>query len=402
MGSTRTGELTIVNNSSSVQTVTAAIDAPFSFSQGQSSASSLTIQVPSRSRSTVTVLYTATDAGTASGNATFTSEALQGGSCVIPVQAFTPADGQSLYIEQQNLDLGDVLIGETRMGELTIVNNTAAAKTVTCSVESPFWFVQGEACVSSKTIVVPGNSCGSVTVQFTATTPGDYSGNATFRNAAFDGGQVTVPVHARAVSNDDNHEYVDLGLPSGTLWATCNVGASSPEDYGDYFAWGETAPKDLYDWSTYKWRNGSYTTLTKYCTRSDYGYNGFVDNKTELDPEDDAATVNWGPSWRMPTTEQQRELCEKCSSVWTTQNGVNGRLFTGPNGNTLFLPAAGYRWRRSLLNAGSRGLYWPRTLYDGSPEYAYRLYFDSGYVSWGSYGYRSNGHTVRAVRVSQN
>lgn len=399
MGSTRTGELTIVNNSSSPQMVTAAIDAPFSFSEGQSSTSSLTVQVPSRSRSTVTVLYTATDAGAASGNATFTSEAFEGGSCVIPVQAFTPADGQSLYIEQQSLDLGNVLIGETRTGELTIVNNTAAAKTVTCSVESPFWFVQGEACVSSKTIVVPGNSCASVTIQFTATTAGDYNGNVTFRNSALDGGQCIVPIQARAIANDTNHEWVDLGLPSGTLWATCNVGANAPEEYGDYFAWGETVPKDYYYWDTYKWCNGSYTTLTKYCTRSDYGYNGFVDNKTELDPEDDAATVNWGPSWRMPTTEQQRELCEKCSSVWTTQNGVNGRLFTGPNGNTLFLPAAGYRWHESLEYAGSFGYYWSRTLYSGYPNGAYYLCFGSGSVDWGS---RYYGLTVRAVRVSQN
>lgn len=101
------------------------------------------------------------------------------------------------------------------------------------------------------------------------------------------------------VSHDDEHEYIDLGLPSGTLWATMNIGASSPEDYGDYFAWGETAPKDVYDWSTYKWCNGSSNTLTKYCFNSSYGNNGFVDNLTELDPEDDAATVNWGQDWRM-------------------------------------------------------------------------------------------------------
>ena len=404
MGSTRTGELTIVNNSLSPQTVTAAIDAPFSFSEGQSSTSTLSIQVPSRSRSTVTVLYTATDAGTASGNATFTSEALQGGSCVIPVQAFTPADGQSLYIEQTSLDLGTVLIGETHTGELTIVNNTAAAKTVTCSVDAPFWFQQGESCVSTKVIVVPGNSCASVTIQFTATTAGDYNGNVTFRNAALDGGQCIVPVQARAIANDTNHEWVDLGLPSGTLWATCNVGANAPEEYGDYFAWGEISPKDYYAWSTYKWCNGYHTTMTKYCTNSSYGYNGFTDGKTELDPEDDAAHVNWGPSWRMPTTEQQRELYEKCSSTWTTLNGVSGHLFTGPNGNTLFLPAAGRMTAAGFCYAGSWGGYWSRTL---GPYYyiynAYDLYFNSEGVYWGDGGSnRASGLSVRAVRVSQN
>jgi hypothetical protein len=143
-------------------------------------------------------------------------------------------------------------------------------------------------------------------------------------------------------------------LPSGTLWATCNIGANSPEEYGDYFAWGETAPKDDYNWSNYKWCNGTLNKLTKYSTRSSYGYKGFVDNKTVLDPEDDAAYVNWGSSWRMPTTEQMQELIDNCSSVWTTQNGVNGRLFTGPNGNTMFLPATGV-WSNSISSAGLEG-----------------------------------------------
>lgn len=208
--------------------------------------------------------------------------------------------------------------------------------------------------------------------------------------------------HPNNPGGNDNHEWVDLCLPSGTLWATHNVGASTPEDYGDYFAWGETAPKDNYVWSTYKWCNGSYTTMTKYCTDSSYGYNGFVDNKTELDPEDDAAYVNWGPSWRMPTTEQQRELYEKCTSVWTTQNGVSGRLFTGPNGNSLFLPAAGYRCYESLSGVGSYGNYWSRSLYSSYPYGAYYLNFGSGSAYCSSHRYRGYGHTVRAVRVPQN
>ena len=198
------------------------------------------------------------------------------------------------------------------------------------------------------------------------------------------------------------HEWVDLGLPSGTLWATCNVGANSPEEYGDYFAWGETMPKFNYTWSPYKWCNGSDTTLTKYCTDSSYGYNGFVDNKTELDPEDDAAYINWGPSWRMPTTEQQRELYENCSSVWTTQNGVNGRLITGPNGNTMFLPAAGYRWYTWLRYEGSEGRYWSRTLYSINTYSGYKLNIDSGYWEYWYGIERDCGLTVRAVRVSQN
>ena len=200
----------------------------------------------------------------------------------------------------------------------------------------------------------------------------------------------------------DEGDWVDLGLPSGTIWATRNVGASSPEDYGDYFAWGETAPKDYYYWTTYKWykwyQNNNYSGYTKYCTRSDYGYNGFVDNKTELDPEDDAAYVNWGSSWRMPSVEQIQELCDNCTWQWTQRNGVNGQLVTGPNGNTLFLPAAGDRWEESLPGAGSNGWYWSRTLNRGSSG-AYYLNFSSDRVYW-SISYRFDGYSVRAVRVS--
>jgi len=199
----------------------------------------------------------------------------------------------------------------------------------------------------------------------------------------------------------DEHDWVDLGLPSGTLWATRNIGANSPEDYGDYFAWGETAPKDYYEWITYKWCNGSYDTMTKYWTDSNYGYNGFVDNKTELDPEDDAAYVNWGPSWRMPSKEQQDELRINCTWTWTTRNGVNGRLVTGTNGYTIFLPAASEWSGESPDYVGTEGVCWSRTLYSDSPEDAYYLFFTSERVGWHEFS-RKHGTTVRAVRVSQN
>lgn len=197
------------------------------------------------------------------------------------------------------------------------------------------------------------------------------------------------------------HEWVDLGLPSGTLWATCNVGADSPEEYGDYFAWGETEPKKIYQDSTYKWCNGSYKVLTKYCTESRFGYNGFDDGKTELDPEDDAAYVIWGQQWRMPTKEQQQELIEKCTWTWTKQNGVSGRLVTGPNGNTLFLPAAGYRINESLISVGSWGLYWSCSLRSENSLNAYAMNFLSNDVSLYYYP-RVSGFVIRAVRVSKN
>ena len=205
------------------------------------------------------------------------------------------------------------------------------------------------------------------------------------------------------VSPEPTHEYVDLGLPSGTLWATMNVGATSPEEYGDYFAWGETTPKDYYHWNTYQWCNGSSDTMTKYCTNSSYGYNGFTDGKTELDPEDDAATANWGSEWRMPSEDQIQELINNCTSEWTTRNGVNGRLFTSKiNGASVFLPAAGYRWGSELHFAGSYGYFWSRTLFSSYPSHAYYLSFGSCYVYWNNYFTRSLSQSVRAVRVSQN
>ena len=192
--------------------------------------------------------------------------------------------------------------------------------------------------------------------------------------------------------NTGNHEYVDLGL--SVKWATCNVGASKPEEYGDYFAWGETEPKDYYDWSTYKWCNGSYYTQTKYCTNSSYGT---VDNKTTLDLSDDAARANWGGNWRMPTHEEQEELRTQCTWIWTTQNGVYGYKVTSKkNGNSIFLPAAGYRVDSSLYLAGSYGNYWSSSLYTGYPRSAYDLSFDSGIVGWGNYS-RCIGFTVRPV-----
>ncbi len=305
-----------------------------------------------------------------------------------------------LYIEQQSLDLGEVPIGQTRTGELTIVNNTTATKTLTATAEAPFWFKDGESCVSTKSVVVPGNSCGSVTVQFTATTLGDYSGIITFQNSSLDGGQCVIPVHARAITNNSNHDWVDLGLPSGTLWATCNVGANSPEEYGDYFAWGETEPKEVYDLNTYKWCLGNDATITKYCTKSSYGNNGFTDGKTELDPEDDAAYVNWGPLWRMPSRAQQIELFEQCTHTGTTHNGVNGQLFIGPNGNSIFIPTAGIRWDDSLSSVGENGYYWSRTLWADAPHYAYNL----GVARSGAFldfFHRTNGFPVRAVRVPE-
>jgi len=198
-------------------------------------------------------------------------------------------------------------------------------------------------------------------------------------------------------------EYVDLGLPSGTLWATCNVGASKPEEYGDYFAWGEIETKSDYSWSTCKYCKGSSLTLTKYCTLSNYGYNGFTDNLTELQPEDDAATANWGSGWQMPSLDQIKELYNSIytTTEWTQVNGVNGRKITSKsNGNSVFLPATGYRYDTSLIDAGRGSRYWSRSLDAKNSGNAWYLSFGSGYIDWGSF-YRCEGRSVRPVRVQE-
>ena len=195
-----------------------------------------------------------------------------------------------------------------------------------------------------------------------------------------------------------DNDWVDLGLPSGLLWATRNVGATSPEDYGDYFAWGETSPKEVYNWDTYRYCNGDYNQLTKYCSKSSVGYNGFTDNLTILQHGDDAATANYGG--RTPTKEEWEELMSNTTVSWTTRNGVNGRLFTATNGNSLFLPAAGYRLDSSLDGAGGYGCYWSSSLNTGYPDGAWGFYFDSDYQLMGNRS-RSTGRSVRAVRSAR-
>ena len=206
-----------------------------------------------------------------------------------------------------------------------------------------------------------------------------------------------VLLFAGAKGNENGHEWVDLGLPSGTKWAACNVGATSPEEYGNYYAWGETEPKTTYTWATYKWCNGSNTTLTKYNTKSSYGT---VDDKTVLDPEDDAARANWGGAWRMPTFAEWTELCENCEWTWTDDyngTGVKGQVVTSNiNDNSIFLPAAGCRYYYDLDYAGNYGIYWSSSLYTDYPSSAWDVCFYSDNV-YRDYISRSYGRSVRPV-----
>ena len=186
-------------------------------------------------------------------------------------------------------------------------------------------------------------------------------------------------------------EFVDLGL--SVNWATTNIGASLPEAYGNYFAWGEIKPKDTYSWATYKWSNDAGDKFTKY--NAAYPDFGEVDGHTVLESKDDAAQIFWGKPWRMPTASEQAELEEKCTWMWEALNGVNGYRVTGPNGHSIFLPAAGYIEDNSLKAEGKEGWYWSSSLCDGVPVHGKCMGFDSGNF-WGA-SFRYLGHCVRAV-----
>lgn len=183
---------------------------------------------------------------------------------------------------------------------------------------------------------------------------------------------------------------VDLGL--SVMWASCNVGAESPEGYGGYYAWGETEEKSNYTALTYKYYLGDLDGDGYYYDSNEYQNIGSNISGTSYD----VAHVKWGGSWRMPTLSEIQELCNKCSWEWTTVNGISGQKVTGPNGNSIFLPAAGFRNGTDVYYRGSLGNYWSATLYESLSSYAYRLGFLSGYHDW-DYLSRGLGLTVRPV-----
>ena len=198
--------------------------------------------------------------------------------------------------------------------------------------------------------------------------------------------------------NNNGYHYVDLGLPSGTLWATCNVGAKKPSDYGLYFQWGDTKgytkeqigkcdgkKQFASDWDDYKF--GVYPNYTKYATTG-----------ATLELEDDAAHSNMGGEWHMPSPTQIRELLDNTTDTWTTQDGVNGRLFTSKKdgSKSIFIPAAGDAWDGSVQDSGGSGSVWSSMLNAAGVDYGKYLYFDSGYVYRGSYT-RCDGLSVRGV-----
>jgi hypothetical protein len=206
----------------------------------------------------------------------------------------------------------------------------------------------------------------------------------------------------------NGHEYVDLGL--SVKWATCNIGANSPEEAGDYFAWGEVEPKDIYKWSTYKYCfnesednvSAASHKITKYCVDNQYGYNGFIDGKSKLDLDDDAAYVNWGGTWRIPSHEDFDELINNCTWELLIKNGVEGYLVTsnleGYTANSIFLPFVGCINQDGCYAVEVNGFYWSNYIEKGSQSYnASFLSIDLNRVGMTSNGSRCAGLPIRAV-----
>ena len=211
----------------------------------------------------------------------------------------------------------------------------------------------------------------------------------------------TIPEDREDLSPEGT-EAVDLGLPSGIKWANMNIGATKPSDSGLYFAWGETTGYGtnifdgrVFDWTSYAWSGSAQSTITKYCTSASFGT---VDNLKTLTADDDAAHVNWGGQWRMPTSAEFTELMNNTTWTWTTVDGVSGWTFTSKtNSNSIFLPAAGYRSSNYADFVSNRGRYWSSTLLESNQNNACNLGFGETYVTVYN-DLRINALTIRAVQ----
>ncbi len=243
--------------------------------------------------------------------------------------------------------------------------------------------------------IVDGNAVTTIDAMSSAKTL--VRGNAYYMEVNWDGSTL---YFSNEFCPDGNHPHmIDLGLPSGTKWACCNIGANVPTDCGDYFAWGETDPKSAFGDYNYKWFiGGDYHQITKYCANSDYG---IVDNRTQLEPEDDAAYVNWGTDWRMPSYAQIFELLDNCNSKWTKINGMGGYVLkSNINNDAVFFTAAGCYGNKGLQELDTGGFYWSIDYLDyDRPYVAICLCFRYGNMGFlrGAISMRSFGYNIRAV-----
>ena len=287
-------------------------------------------------------------------------------------QSVRPVYDEGTEVTDVNLNYTNItmLCGETFTLTATISPDNATIKDIT-------W-------LSNNTAIATVDQNGNVTAV--------KDGNATITATTLNGHTASCAINVQSSGTLGAYEAIDLGL--SVKWASFNVGATKPEEYGDYFAWGETETKEIYSWATYKWCDGSYNSLTKYCTHSSYGS---VDNKVVLQQEDDVAQTIWKDKWRMPTIEEFDELIKNCDAVWTKLNGIEGTKFTSKeNGNCIFLPAAGSRIM-TYTNIGSLGWYWTSSLFPNDSSIAYPILFSSKFVTYEELSVRSTGMSVRPV-----
>ena len=316
----------------------------------------------------------------------------------------------SLRASTTNMEFGTVDVGQSKTMTFDIKNSGTSTLTI-----SSMSLTKGEAfSLDASNCTIGQGETRTFTVTFTPTKAEEFKDRIFIQSNAEDNPQWTIQLSGTGRSSisscpDDNHPHViDLGLPSGTKWCCCNVGSNTPEGFGYYIAWGETEPKDYYWWSTLKYCIGDDTqvvcsTITKYCTNSVYGYNGYTDTLAELLPEDDAATMNMGSCWQTPNIDQINELknLEYTKRSWKTINGVSGLMIQSKiNGNSIFLPAAGYFAISNLFELMKTGVYLSRSLdttlcYENSV-----LLFWNGYTNTDKSN-RWAGNSVRAVYVNE-
>ena len=313
-------------------------------------------------------------------------------------------DDPTFSVSPTTLDFGEVVLGQSDTLYFSISNTSNSQigiENITLS-DNDFnlsWYYG----------TIESGSTQIVGIAFVPTSAGDHSCTMAVKS-----GNTTVNVNCTATAvavptppASSEPEYVDLGLPSGVKWATFNLGATMPQEYGRFFQWGDTTAYSRnvtdgksFGWASYLWSNGSSTSLTKYCNDNTYGQ---VDNLSKLVPEDDAASVSWGDNWRMPTESDWKELKNNCSWTWT--NDYNGThvagfvvtsMVTGYANKSIFLPAAGYRTQNEVKEVGSSGYYWSSSLMPGIPEFAMAALFGTG-NSMLTYSSRCYGQSIRPV-----
>ena len=329
------------------------------------------------------------------------------GRSIRPVYGDRPHEEEpkpQLSVNPSSLEFGTVFLGQSAQKTFTVSNTGDAGTTVNLSVTNYSYSVS-----PGPAVEVGAKQSREITVTFTPSGEYAFTGEVVLQYA--EGDNLSVGISGRgwksswANPNYPVAEIVDLGL--SVDWASFNMGASAPEDNGGFYAWGETDEKTAYLWSSYKWSGNDNKSLTKYCYNSAYGR---VDNKTQLDPEDDIAHVKWGGNWRMPTDAELMELLDKCSWSTVTLNGVKGCRVTGPSGNSIFLPFTGVQCeieegRTSHANIGKEVSYRSSTLTsdlisNSTPDnaFAIHIYSDRQYYSDTP---RYYGMPVRAVHEKQ-